>query len=159
MRRTLRCSTRRAATLRDGGCDMSRLNHTSSSATSPIRWCSLSFTMFYFFPSGAACRTYQHCCRDPRLDAVALATPGGNATCLVKPEGQLDINTILADASSPEFCKVRIAFHSNLHPNHNPSTAPRFTPSLTHCPAPSPAPSPNSTSAPIRMPPRSISAR
>jgi len=50
---------------------------------------------------GLACRTYQLCCRDPRLDLVATA----NATCIPQPEGQLDVSTILMDASNPLFCE------------------------------------------------------
>eukprot|EP00967_Tisochrysis_lutea_P117779 scaffold190732_cov22-Tisochrysis_lutea.AAC.2 len=61
---------------------------------------------------GVACRTYQFCCRDPRLDLVATA----NATCTVQREGQLDVTTILQDASSPQFCVYISGSDSDLVP-------------------------------------------
>lgn len=61
---------------------------------------------------GVACRTYQFCCRDPRLDLVATK----NATCTVQPEGQLDVATILQDASSPQFCEYIAGTDSNVKP-------------------------------------------
>ena len=56
---------------------------------------------------GFACRTYQLCCRDPRLDQMAMANGTAAApTCLEAVEGGApDITTILADASSPQFCR------------------------------------------------------
>jgi hypothetical protein len=61
---------------------------------------------------GVACRTYQFCCRDPRLDLVST----DNATCIVQPEGQLDVSTILQDASSPQFCEYISGTGSTIKP-------------------------------------------
>ena len=46
-------------------------------------------------------------CRDPRLDQMAMANGTAAApTCLEAIEGGApDITTILADASSPQFCR------------------------------------------------------
>mmetsp|Transcript_16451 Transcript_16451/g.53644 ORF Transcript_16451/g.53644 Transcript_16451/m.53644 type:complete len:944 (+) Transcript_16451:1-2832(+) len=61
---------------------------------------------------GVACRTYQFCCRDPRLDLVST----DNATCTVLPEGQLDVATVLQDASSPQFCEYLSGSDSDIKP-------------------------------------------
>lgn len=54
----------------------------------------------------SVCRTYQLCCRDPKLDAVALAGSSTNRTCLTAHEGAPSAAVAgLMDPSQGGFCE------------------------------------------------------